>query len=43
MNTRFACEYMFAPAELLRNWVKQRPRNQGDLHLSVTREAGRVY
>jgi hypothetical protein len=33
---------MFAPAQLLRNWRKQRPSNQCELESSVTREVGRV-
>jgi hypothetical protein len=32
MNTRSARKYtIFAPAQLLRNWLEQRPSNQGDL------------
>jgi hypothetical protein len=43
MNTRSACEYtMFAPAQRLRNWLDQRPSNQGDLDSSVTGEDARV-
>jgi hypothetical protein len=34
---------MFAPAQLLSNWLEQRPSNQGDLDLSVTGVVGRVY
>jgi hypothetical protein len=31
-----AREYtMFTPTQLLRNWRKQRPSNQGDIELSV--------
>jgi hypothetical protein len=34
---------MFAPAQLLRNWREQWPRNQDDLDSSVMVEVGRVY
>jgi hypothetical protein len=44
MNTRSAREYtIFAPAQFLRNWCRQRPSNRNDLDSSVTREVGRVY
>jgi hypothetical protein len=44
MNTRSASEYtMMAPAQLLRNWRDQRPRNQGDLYSDVMGQDERVY
>jgi hypothetical protein len=44
MSTRSASEYiMFAPAQLPRNWLEQRPSNQGELDSSVTGEVGREY
>jgi hypothetical protein len=44
MNTHSAHEYaMFAPAQLLYDWHKQRLSNQGYLNTSVMGEAGNIY
>jgi hypothetical protein len=44
MNTRSAREYnMFAPAQILRNRLEQRPSNKGDLDSSFMGKDGRVY
>jgi len=43
MKTHSSLQYtVFAPVRLSRNWLEQRPSNQGDLDSSVMMEVWRV-